>query len=67
MESTLKLVQSAVPCLADYMVDYTNQYCRIVTFAVESYVWLSTDHLKLPTNLSHKLTSCYISLFKVIE
>ena len=34
---------------------------------MDSYVWLSTDHLKLPTNLSHKYASRYFSPFKVIE
>ena len=34
---------------------------------MDLYTWLSTDHLKLPTNLSQKLASHYISPFKVIE
>ena len=52
---------------AAYMADYANQYCCEVTFAADSYAWLSTDHLKLPTNLSQKLASRYIGPFKVIE
>ena len=52
---------------AAYMADYANQHCCEVTFAVDSYAWLSTDHLKLPTNLSQKLASHYVGPFKVIE
>ena len=50
------------------MVDYANQYHPIVSFAVDSYAWMSTNHLKLPTNLSHKLAFHYIGpFFRVIE
>ena len=52
---------------AAYMANYANQHHFEVTFAVESYAWLSTDHLKLPTNLSWKLASHYFGPFKVIE
>ena len=67
MESTLSLVQSAVTHSAAYIADYANLHHREVTFAVDSYAWLSTDHLKLPTNLSWKLASCYVGPFKVFE
>ena len=67
MESTLQLVQSAMTRSAAYMADYANRHHCEVTFAVDSYVWLSTDHLKLPTNLSGKLASRYVGPFKVIE
>ena len=67
MESTLQLVRSAMTRSAAYMADYANQHCCEVTFAVDSYAWLSTDHLKLPTNLSRKLASRYVGPFKVIE
>ena len=66
-EPTLQLVRYAVTRLADYMADYANQYCHEATFAVELYAWLSTDHLKLPTNLSQKPACCYVGSFKVIE
>ena len=66
MESTLQLVCSAMTRSAVYMADYANQY-REITFAVDLYTWLSTDHLKLPTNLSRKLASRYVSPFKFIE
>ena len=49
------------------MADYDNQNFHEVTFAVESYAWLSTDRLKLPKNLSRQLTSRYIGYFKVID
>ena len=67
MKSTLQLVRSAMTCLAAFMAGYANQYCCEVAFAVDSYAWLSPDHLKLPTNLSWKLASHYFSPFKVIE
>ena len=67
MESPLKLVHSAVTRSAAYMVDYANQYHCKVTFAVDSYAWLSTDHLELPMNLLWKLASHYICYFKVID
>ena len=59
--------QSAMTRSAAYMADYANRYHCEVTFAVDSYAWLSTDHLKLPTNLSQKLASHYVGPFKVIE
>ena len=67
MESTLSLVQAAVIYFAAYMADYANQHCFEVTFAVESYAWLSTDHLKLPINLSQKLASRYVGPFNIIK
>ena len=67
MESTLQLVQSAVTRLATNMSDYANwHHCKVV-FAVDSFAWFSTDHLKLPTHLSWKLASCYVGPFKVID
>ena len=67
MESTFQLVKSAVTRSAAYMEEYANQDCHEVTFAMDSYALLYTDHLKLPTNLSWKLASRYIGPFKVIE
>ena len=61
----MSLVRSAMTRSADYMADYANQHRREVTFAVDSYAWLSTDHLKLPTNLFRKLASCYVGNFKI--
>ena len=49
------------------MVIYTNQHCFEITFTVDSYAWLSTDHLKLPTTLAQKLASHYVSPLKMIE
>ena len=54
-------------CSAVYLADYTNQHHHEVTFAVESYAWLSTDQLKLPMNLSWKLASHYVGPLKIIE
>ena len=67
MESTLQLVRFAVTCSTAYMVDYTNQHCHEVTFAMDSYSWLSTNHFKLPRSLSQKLTFHYVGPFKFIE
>ena len=47
----LRWSQSAVTRSVAYIDDYANQHCCKITFAVDSYAWLSTDHLKLPTNL----------------
>ena len=67
MESTSSLVGSAVTHLAAYMADYDNRHCYEVTFDVDSYAWLSTNHLKLLTNLFRKLASSYVGPFKVVE
>ena len=53
--------------LAAFMADYTNQHHCEFTFAVDSYAWLSTYHLKLPVTLSWKLASRYIGPFNTIE
>ena len=53
--------------LADCMAEYANQYHHSTIFAVDSYAWLSSDHLKLPITLSWKLASCYIGSFRIIE
>ena len=66
MESTLSLVHSAMIFWAAYMADYADQYHHEVTFAMNSYVWLSTDHLKLTINLAWKLASLYVGPFNVI-
>ena len=52
---------------AAYMAAYAKQYHRKVTFSVDPNAWLSTDHLKLLTNLSQKLASHYVGPFNVIE
>ena len=67
IKPTLQLPQSAVTRSAAYIADYANQHRCEATFIVDSYVWLSTDHLKLPKDLSRKLASHYIGPFKVID
>ena len=67
MESTLQLVRFSVTCSAACMANYANQHHCEVTFVVDSYACLSTDHLKLPTDLSRKLAFRYVGPFKVID
>ena len=67
MKFTLQSVCSALTRLAAYIVDYANRHCCKVTFAVDSYAWLFTDHFKLTMTLYWKLVSHYVGPFKSIE
>ena len=53
--------------LAACIVDCASRHFCDVTFAVESYAWLSTVHLKIPMTLSQKLASRYAGPLKIIE
>ena len=67
MESTLYLVCSAVIRLVASMAGFANQHYCEITFIVDWYTWLSTNHLKLPMTQSWKLAYHYVVPFKVIK
>ena len=51
---------------ADYMARNANRHRRDVAIVVGGHAWLSTEHLKIPPPLSHKLAARYVGPFLVI-
>ena len=65
MQSTVDLVKGALSTAAERMATQANKHRRIVPFREGSYVWLSTEHLRLPSGLSRKLASKFVGPFLI--
>ena len=48
------------------MAKHANRHCRLADVVVGGYAWLSTEHLKLASGLSRKLTAKFVGPFCVI-
>lgn len=49
------------------MADYANRSRRDVDFAVDSLVYVKTDHLHLPASTTRKLAPRFIGPFRITE
>jgi hypothetical protein len=49
------------------MARYANKHRRDLSFSVGELVWLKTDHLQLPGNLTKKLAARWIGPYKVSQ
>jgi hypothetical protein len=49
------------------MARYANRHRRDLTFEVGELVWLRTDHLQLPGNLTKKLAAKWIGPYAILE
>jgi hypothetical protein len=45
---------------------YANQHRREISFAIGEWVWVRTDHLRLPQHPSSKLKPCYAGPWKIV-
>ena len=51
---------------ANYMAQNANRHCCDVAIVIGGHAWLSTEHLKIPPPLSHKLAAWYVGPFPVV-
>ena len=64
---TLGLVRDAMSHAAKSMTVQANKRRRAVDVSVGSKAWLSTEHLKLATDLTRKLAAKWAGQFPVVE
>ena len=60
-------VRAAVTKASEYMAQYANCSRRALSYAVGDYVWLSSEHLALPRQLSRKLAAKFVGPYAITQ
>ena len=58
-------VHAAVTKASEYMASYANRSRRDLSYCVGDYVWLSSEHLALPSLLSRKLAAKFVGPYAI--